>query len=55
MLQIASSSRTLDAGAALPEPIADDRLPTPQAALIVVSLSLGLWTCIGLLARWLIG
>lgn len=55
MMQLASPSRTLDAGATLPEPSVDDRLPTPQAALIVVSLSLGLWTCIGLLARWLIG
>lgn len=55
MLQLVSPSRTLDAGATLPAPSVDDRLPTPQAALIVVSLSLGLWTCIGLLARWLIG
>jgi hypothetical protein len=56
MTQLASSSSSLVAGA--PHDVAgardDERLPIPQAALIVVTLSLGLWAGIGLLVRWLI-
>jgi hypothetical protein len=32
---------------------ADDRLPIPQAALLIVAMSLGLWTAIGFGLRWL--
>ena len=34
---------------------ADERLPIPQAAAIMVTLSLGLWALIGFGARWLLG
>lgn len=34
---------------------ADGRLPMGQSVLIIVTLSLGLWTGIGLLVRWAIG
>ncbi len=34
---------------------ADERLPIPQAAAIMVTLSLGLWALIGLGVRWLFG
>lgn len=33
----------------------DGRLPMGQSVLIIVTLSLGLWTGIGLLVRWAIG
>lgn len=32
---------------------AGDRLPIPQAALLIVAMSLGLWTAIGFGLRWL--
>ena len=32
---------------------ADDRLPIPQAALFIVTVSLALWTGIGFALRWL--
>ena len=31
----------------------DSRLPIPQAALLIVAMSLGLWTGIGFALRWL--
>jgi hypothetical protein len=34
---------------------ANERLPIPQAAAIMVTLSLGLWALIGLGVRWLFG
>lgn len=33
----------------------DERLPIPQAAAIMVTLSLGLWAMIGLGVSWLLG
>jgi hypothetical protein len=56
MTQLASSSSSLVAGAAHDAAGArdDERLPIAQAALIVVTLSLGLWAGIGLLVRWLV-
>jgi hypothetical protein len=55
MAQLATTTQTLVAGVAVPEPSDDDRLPIPHAALIICSLSLGLWVCIGLLLHWMIG
>ena len=52
MSQLASSSQALDAAIDRPQHVADERLPIPQAALLVVSASLCLWTCIGLTVRW---
>ena len=56
MTQLASSSSSLVADAARDAAGARDaeRLPIPQAALIVVTLSLGLWAGIGPLVRWLV-
>jgi hypothetical protein len=56
MTHLASSSSSLAAGTAHGVVGArdDERLPIPQAALIVVTLSLGLWAGIGLLVRWLV-
>ena len=34
---------------------AEDRLPMGQAVLLILMLSLGLWTGIGFLVRWAIG
>jgi hypothetical protein len=51
----ASSSSTLTAGVAPTATHGDERLPIPQAALIIASLSLGLWAGIGVLVRWVIG
>ena len=31
----------------------EGRLPIPQAALLIVAMSLGLWTSIGFALRWL--
>jgi hypothetical protein len=55
MTYLASSSSALAAGVAQSAPHGDERLPVPQAALIVVSLSLALWGGIALLVRWAIG
>ena len=56
MSHLASSSSPLAAGASqvAVAPREDERLPIPQAALLVVALSLGLWTGIGLLVRWVV-
>ena len=54
MSYFASSSSAL-ATVAHAAPHVEERLPVPQAALIVVSLSLGLWGMIALLVRWAIG
>ena len=34
---------------------AEDRLPIGQSVLLILMLSLGLWTGIGFLVRWAIG
>ena len=52
MSQLASSSQALGTAIDRPQHVEDERLPIPQAALLVVSASLGLWTCIGLAVRW---
>ena len=53
MLHLAASSQALAAGVAGVQPRADDRLPIPQAALLVVAMSVGLWSAIALAIRWL--
>ena len=55
MSYLASSSSALVAGVAGEAPDGNERLPVPQAALIVVSLSLGLWAGIALIVRWMVG
>ena len=55
MSYLASSSSALTAGVAEEAHHENERLPVPQAALIVVSLSLGLWVGIALIVRWMVG
>ena len=56
MTHIAPSASTIAATAPADDiHHADDRLPIGQSALIIAALSLGLWTGIGLLVRWMIG
>jgi hypothetical protein len=33
----------------------EDRLPMGQSVLLILGLSLGLWTALGLVVRWAIG
>ncbi len=55
MSYLASSSSALVAGAGQQASDANERLPVPQAALIVVSMSVGLWAGIILIVRWMVG
>ncbi len=55
MSQLASPPETVRADMRVPTPPADDRLPIPVAALIVLALSVALWGGIALLAWLLVG
>jgi hypothetical protein len=56
MTHLAPSAQALAAHAAVRAAgPADERLPIGQSALIIAAISLGLWTGIGLVVRWLIG
>ncbi len=55
MTQLAPSASAIAApAAAAPAHSSDERLPMGQSVLLIVVLSLGLWTTIGLAVRWAI-
>lgn len=55
MSPVASSSPALVADATAARVEGQERLPVPQAALVIVSLSLALWGAIGFGLSWLLG